>query len=148
MPWIWYVNIASRISQRNPLWRVWIWMISPKIFMSKSFGMICTPKWMVYSGQSDENSWFGGLPRVNIQKAIEHGHGNSLFTYEKMVIFHSKMWVDQRVSLDDLGVAFEETTLQMKKQGWGTCWETWLVVYLTLTTDVFNTNPAVRFPKD
>ena len=74
MPWIWYVNIASWISQRNPLWRGWIWMVSPKIFMSKSFGIICTPKkWMAFfGGQIPWKLKNGGRPPgQRIQKATQ-----------------------------------------------------------------------------
>ena len=35
-------------------------------------------------------------PLVNIQKAIEHGHGNSEFSHKKMVIFHGKLLVITR----------------------------------------------------
>ena len=70
-------------------WSLRTWKVAHRKF-------VALPNWVRW--------WFSSYPLVNIQKAIEHGHRNSEFSHEKwwfssckMVIFHSFLYVYQRV---------------------------------------------------
>ena len=87
---------------------------------------MCNEKcgFMIYVSAKNlpQTSW--NLPGlVNIQKAIEHCHKNSLFTNKKMVIFHSYVNVYQRAHGTPLKIFIPTFTgLLRRPQKWGYLW--------------------------